>query len=173
MENLVRWSLILELVSELKKSGSWCGETHIQKSTFFLQEMFNVPLKLDYIIYKYGPYSFQLNDDLTALRAYDYLKIISLEPFGVTYELFDQENKLKKFFNSEIKKYSSKIKKVAAEFGIRNVVELERLATAYYLYKINGEKKLEKVAKSVHDIKPHVPYDLALKSIKEVLEITK
>ena len=42
MDNLIRWSILLELISELKNAGSWCGETHIQKSAFFLEEMLEI-----------------------------------------------------------------------------------------------------------------------------------
>ena len=120
MDNLIRWSILLELISELKKEVSWCGETHIQKSTFFLEEMLNVPLELDFIMYKYGPYSFELNDDLTALRAYHYLFIIPQDPYGVSYSLKDEENKLKKFYKKDIEKYSDKISS-AAKFLVKRL----------------------------------------------------
>ena len=39
-----------------------------QKAVYFLQEIFDVPTGIEYILYKHGPYSFDLTADLTALR---------------------------------------------------------------------------------------------------------
>src|ERR1700676_2619421 len=82
MKEPQREALLLEFVRRLKNSGSWCGETHIQKSTYFLQEMMGVPLELNYIFYKHGPFSFELNDRLTALRGNGLVDLRSHEPYG-------------------------------------------------------------------------------------------
>ena len=39
MDRLRKIVILTELASELRKEGSWCGETHIQKATYFLQQM--------------------------------------------------------------------------------------------------------------------------------------
>jgi len=36
--------VILTLLKELKARESWCSETHIQKSFYFLQDLLQVPL---------------------------------------------------------------------------------------------------------------------------------
>jgi len=69
MNRLKRDVVILSLIENLKKKGSWCGETHIQKATYFLQELFDFPLGFEFILYKHGPFSFDLSDKLTAMRA--------------------------------------------------------------------------------------------------------
>ena len=56
MERLQRASILLRLNEELRKSGSWAGETHMQKATFFLQELLAVPLGFDFVLYKHGPF---------------------------------------------------------------------------------------------------------------------
>ena len=171
MDNLIRWSILLELISELKNVGSWCGETHIQKSAFFLEEMLGVPLELGFIMYKYGPYSFELSDDLTALRAYNYIDLMPLEPYGVTYSLKDEENKLKKFYEKDIEEYSEKIFSIAETFGNRTVVELEKLATAFFVYNNENIEDAEEIAKRLNEIKPHVSIQDAEKAVEEMLEI--
>ena len=171
MENLIRWSILLELIDELNRVGSWCGETHIQKSAFFLEEMLEVPLHLDFIMYKYGPYSFDLSDDLTALRAYHYLFLTPLDPYGVTYSLKDGENKLKKFYKKNIEEYSKQISSVAIHFGNKTVVELEKLATAFFINKKEGLNKINEIAKSLHEKKPHVSIQDAEFAIKEMFKI--
>jgi uncharacterized protein YwgA len=170
MDNLVRWSILLELISELKNAGSWCGETHIQKSAFFLEEMLDVPLDLGFIMYKYGPYSFELSDDLTALRAYNYINLMP-QPYGVTYSLQNEENKLKKFYEKEIEKYLDQISSVAETFGNKTVVELEKLATAFFIYNNENIEDAEEIAKRLNEIKPHVSIQDAERAVGEMLEI--
>ena len=171
MDNLVRWSILLELISELKNAGSWCGETHIQKSAFFLEEMLGVPLDLGFMMYKYGPYSFDLNDDLTALRAYNYVSLEPQPPYGVTYSLKDEENKLKKFYEDDIEEYSKKISSVAETFGNKTVVELEKLATAFFIYEKEDIKDVNSIAKRLNEIKPHVTIQDAETAAEKMLEI--
>jgi hypothetical protein len=75
MNRLKRDAVILSLIENLKKKGSWCGETHILKATYFLQELFDLPLGFEFILYKHGPFSFDLSDEFTAMRADMLLKI--------------------------------------------------------------------------------------------------
>lgn len=171
MDNLIRWSILLELISELKNAGSWCGETHIQKSAFFLEEMLGVPLDLGFIMYKYGPYSFELNDDLTALRAYNYISLTPQEPYGVAYSLHDEENKLKKFYEKDIEEFSEKISAVAETFGNKTVVELEKLATAFFIFNNENIEDPEEIAERLNEIKSHVSVKDAEKAAEEMLEI--
>jgi len=49
MDSLKRTAIILELIERMKEQGSWCGETHIQKCSYFLQEMMAVPMGFDFI----------------------------------------------------------------------------------------------------------------------------
>jgi hypothetical protein len=73
MKRQKRDAILLELIDKLERRGSWCGETHIQKATFFLQEMLRVPMDFGFILYKHGPFSFELRDELTAMRADNYI----------------------------------------------------------------------------------------------------
>lgn len=45
MKRLQRDAVILSLIENLRSKGSWCGETHIQKATYFIQELLRVPLE--------------------------------------------------------------------------------------------------------------------------------
>jgi len=69
MDAFERKGVLLDLIDRLNRGGSWCGETHIQKSVYFLQELLGVPLDFNTIFYKHGPYSFDLADELVSLIA--------------------------------------------------------------------------------------------------------
>ena len=44
MNRLERATILVTLIEKLSMEGSWCGETHVQKATYFLQELMGVPL---------------------------------------------------------------------------------------------------------------------------------
>src|SRR2546425_12633108 len=82
MDRLGRDVILLELLRKLREHGSWCGETHMQKATYFLQHLMQVPLDFQFILYKHGPFSFDLRDELTAMRADGLLALQPQEPYG-------------------------------------------------------------------------------------------
>ena len=47
-------------------------ETHVQKAMYLMQELLEVPTEYSFILYKHGPFSFDLSDELTSFRG-DYL----------------------------------------------------------------------------------------------------
>lgn len=167
MKRLERTALILSLMKALKCKGSWCGETHIQKATFFLQGLLNVPLGYDFILYKHGPYSFDLSEDLTAMRADGLVNVVAQPyPYGPT--MVSKESPAIRQYDDFISQYDSQINLVADNLGNKGVSELERLATALF---VTLEKKtangMERAHK-VHELKPHVSVDQALEAVKEV-----
>ena len=87
MERLKRSALVIALIEQLRNKGSWCGETHIQKTIYFLQELLRVPLGFEFILYKHGPYSFDLSDELTAMRADELVELKLQQPYGPSVSL--------------------------------------------------------------------------------------
>jgi uncharacterized protein YwgA len=82
MKRMQRDAVLLSLIKEMKDKGSWCGETHIQKAAYFLQELLGVPMGFEFILYKHGPYSFDLSDEVTAMRADSLLEYKTRVPYG-------------------------------------------------------------------------------------------
>ena len=79
MGRLKRAALLTRLMEWMREHGSWCGETHLQKAAFLAQELMEVPLELEFVLYRHGPYSFDLRDELTGLRGDG---LVRLEPRG-------------------------------------------------------------------------------------------
>lgn len=52
------------IASLLKKHGSWTGETHLQKTAYVTKAVLGIPLSASFILYKHGPYSFDLNKSI-------------------------------------------------------------------------------------------------------------
>jgi uncharacterized protein YwgA len=65
----VRFAIILDVIKRLRAKGSWCGETHLQKALFILQDATKSSFSYKFIMYKHGPYSFDLKNELAAMKA--------------------------------------------------------------------------------------------------------
>ena len=173
MTDSQREALLLKFLSQLKDQGSWCGETHIQKSTYFLQEFTCVPLGLNYIFYKHGPFSFELNDLLTSLRGNDLVVIRSHPPYGPHLHTTVEASEYMSRFPKTIGRYELAIKFVVDKLASKNVAELERLATALYLRLEMPDADDESRAREMNSLKPHVTVQEALAALQEVEEYEK
>ena len=131
MNNSQKVVVLTELIEQMLNCGSWCGETHIQKETYFLQTLTDVPLEFKFALYKHGPYSFELRDKLTELRADEFLELVRRpRPYGPSYETTEHSNRLRMRFKKTMAKYRGPIEFVAKHLGNKGVVELEQLSTA-------------------------------------------
>ena len=72
LDGLEQQAIVVETIARLRSHGSWAGETHVQKSLFFLKNLLRVPLNYNFVLYKHGPYSFDLHHDVGKMRAYQF-----------------------------------------------------------------------------------------------------
>lgn len=150
-------AVISKLVESLQEQGSWCGETHIQKAIYCLQEVTSVPLEFNFILYKHGPFSFDLRDELTAMRAYGFLDIrLNPYPYGPSLCITEMAKALIQDLPKTLQKFNKKINFIAETLAGKGVAELERLATALYVAREEGLKDIDERASIIHKLKPHV-----------------
>ncbi len=173
MKRLQRDAVILSLIENLKANGSWCGETHIQKATYFIQELFGVPLGFEFILYKHGPFSFDLSDELTAMQADMLLRLQPQpRPYGPSLIPGESSELIKRHFPVTLKEYDSQVAFVAVQFSDKKVSELERLATALLVTReIEPDGSPESRAQCITRLKPHVKIDEAQDAVKAVDKI--
>jgi hypothetical protein len=69
VNRLAQEAVLAGLARRLDERGSWSGETHLQKAAYLLHELTDVPFEFEFILYKHGPFSFELRDELSAMRA--------------------------------------------------------------------------------------------------------
>ena len=62
MNRLEKANLLVRLTERLRANKSWAGETHLQKATYILKRVLGVPVEFDFILYKHGPFSFDLRN---------------------------------------------------------------------------------------------------------------
>ena len=166
MHRIAKAALIAELIERLRKKGSWCGETHVQKAIYFLQNLMDVPLKFDFILYKHGPFSFDLRDELTALRADGLLKLETRGLYGARIATTGQSNTIRSHYPRTLSRHEMAIDFITEQIGKKGVVELERLATAMYVTRRSGlQASVESRVKTLVNLKPHIRKEDAQKSV--------
>jgi len=174
MDRLQRAAILTELMDQLRARGSWCGETHVQKAVYFLQEVLGVPTGFEYILYKHGPYSFDLTADLTALRADFLMEFNHRTPgYGPGLVPTPTSAELRARYTRTLANNSRQIEFIAKAFGARGVTELEKLATALFVTREMGDiTEISKRASRIHELKPHVSEPEALTALQELERIT-
>jgi uncharacterized protein YwgA len=173
MERLQKASIIVSFIEELDKKRSWCGETHIQKAMYFLQHLTNVPMEFQFILYKHGPFSFDLRDELTALRADGMLELNIRPPYGPGLLPTQNGKRIRDHFLHTVQIYSRQMEFVAQHLGQKSVIELEQRGTALFVTLKTGIQEQQTRANEINRLKPHVPIDAALTAVQEVDKMKK
>ena len=171
MDRLSRAAILTRLASELRAAGSWCGETHIQKAVYLLQALLGVPTDFRFVLYKHGPYSFDLADELTGLRGDQLLALEVEAPYGPALCADPASERLEVERKQMIARFADHLRYVAQVMGDRTVAQLERLGTALYVTKqtnLGHDGSLPSRAECIHRLKPHVSVDAAAQAVEEI-----
>lgn len=169
MNRLQRAAVLSRLVERLREHGSWAGETHVQKAAYLLEHAAEVPLDYNFVLYKHGPFSFDLRDELNELNA-DGLLVIQPQvyPYGPKLRVTDLGYTNLKRHPKTVERYDDDITRVVDFLGHRGVSTLERLATAFFLHEESPSASDEELAKRLVTIKPHVSRLSALMAVEDL-----
>jgi len=169
MNRLQIAALLTRLVDRLRSHGSWCSETHIQKSTYVAQELGGVPLGFNFILYKHGPFSFDLRDEVTSLRA-DGLLLMEPQafPYGPKFKATETAHQLQQRYPKTLNTHGAALEFVAQNLADKPVAELERLATALFAKANLPDEVNHKRAQWINAQKPHIATDEAVAALEEV-----
>lgn len=149
-------AFILAVIGSLQKHGSWTGKTHIQKALSLLRDSGLTKVPFDFVLYKHGPYSFDVETELEEMKSYG---AITVEPNVAGYGTMVFPGEMAGFVkgNAELSKEEVEAIENACEFvGSRNVTDLERLATASWIRHQEHVTKQADVAKRLNSLKPHI-----------------
>ncbi len=171
MDRLKRVAIVISLIGKMDANDSWCGETHIQKSTFFLEKALRVPLDFDFILYKHGPYSFDLSDEIMSSIADGYIDIRTRYPMGSSIIPSEMGYKLQKRHSEHVDRYVNELDFVSKEIATLNVVNLECLSTALYVTLNSDTIEVIKRATTINQLKPHISIDKAIFFVNKVDEV--
>jgi uncharacterized protein YwgA len=167
LNRIQKAAILARLIERLREQRSWAGETHIQKAVYFLQDLLGCPLGFDFILYMYGPFSFDLRDELTGLRADFILKLeIQSPPYGPKFVPTEIGMAVVQRHPKTLAREETRIEFVAGLFREKGVRELERLATALYTSRELGwNASVQDRARLLHEVKPHVTPEEAVEAV--------
>jgi hypothetical protein len=170
VNELQRTAVLLQLASAMWDQKSWCGETHLQKATYLLQEMMEVPTKFDFVLYKHGPFSFDLRDEISASQAYGLMEIQQRNyPYSPSLVVTEAGQTLCRRYPRTLRTNARSISFVAERLGGKGVAELERLTTAFYVTsELESDAEVDERASLLHELKPHVEQEQARIAVEEI-----
>lgn len=159
------YAIVGQIVQQLKAHGSWCGETHIQKTAFVAKDILGVPLSASFVLYKHGPFSFDLSGILGSMRADRVLALVPQSNYGPSFTIEPAMELVFRQFQNEIGRHAQKIQRVASVFGPKKVADLERIATAIFITLKSPRDSVEARATELNRLKPHIAIPIALSAV--------
>lgn len=171
MDRGERWAQMLTILKTLKAHGSWCGETHVQKSAYFLKDGLGLDLPYSFILYNYGPFSFDIEQLLGELRGVSLIDIFPREPYGPSLVVSPSGRHLMAKSSALDHRFEEQVAFVAEGIGKRNVAELERICTALYMQRHYQNELDEQHARRINRLKPHISEGSALNALQEVRKV--
>jgi uncharacterized protein YwgA len=169
MNELTQKTILVGLAKRLADKGSWAGETHLQKAAYLLSELRSVDFNFDFILYKHGPFSFELHDELASLRAEGLIEGFAPSPrYGPRLLVTARGEKLEQRFEKTMQRYGESLDWITDILGDRGVADLERLATAMWMTRQSPGSSVRSRAEALSGVKPHISLDAAIESVEEI-----
>ena len=99
--------------------GSWCGETHIQKTSYVAKCVEHVPFESEFVLYKHGPYSFDLNAVLNRMRSQGIITLVPQGSYGASYHLNERIwAAINKATGNYFDQFASRVERVCARSDV-------------------------------------------------------
>jgi len=141
---------------------------------FILQDISKSNFGYKFVLYKHGPYSFELNSELTAMRAAQILEFqFPREGYGPSIRTTSFGERIYRTNKENIEGYIAANKFLAEWFSASDVRHLEKVATAYYVTKKNPRDPAVERARKLNSLKPHVDIEAAEQAVRIVDEKRK
>ena len=148
-----RWRIISSAVAAFTASGEDAWRTRVQKLLFFAEEWGDLATKpYEFVIHRFGPYSFDLDRDIAEMQGFGVLERKSVYRLGASYSTSGETTFLHNF------------KPFADWLGNKTVQELEVLATVEFVQNRSREPVTDEVVR----LKPHVSREAVENAIREL-----
>lgn len=137
-------------VAKLRAVRSWTGRLHVHKLLVLAKMLKLANPPFDFALYHYGPYSYELDGTFAMMEAYGRIYRHYERPdYGPRYSLPDGARpKLSP-------RDDRALDRVANWIGKRPAGELEAVATALWIRRIEGAKTGSRCAERLKQVKPH------------------
>jgi len=143
-----RLAFVYGLVEKLEDTG----KIRLQKLVYFLQEAFGVPTGFSFRMHHYGPYSDDLDTEMTRLKMNGYLNIVSdPQGYGFHVNVADEpDGSWRKIIDANM----TEIEKVLVLFGEKTPSQLELMATIHFVDRLRNHPSTGELIKLVNGLKP-------------------
>lgn len=171
-DKVQRRAILLELLRRLRGIGNWGGETHLQKATFLLQDGMGVDVGYEFVLYKHGPFSFPLRNELHGLVGDSLIgHDLKPAPYGPSLRVTEVGEAFLERHRNMLDYYEKEIEETASVVGSSGVMRLERLATALMLARKEPTASDSYLVERLREIKPHIDVDRAMDAVREAREL--
>jgi uncharacterized protein YwgA len=128
------------------------GNAHSKSNVHFAGHCKSQLWIYKFVIYKHGPYSFDLSNELTEMRAAGILELhFPREGYGPSILATDFGERVYRVNKENVEKYDAVSKFLADWFSGSDVRHLERIATAYFVTAKNPrDPAMERARKLEH-----------------------
>jgi uncharacterized protein YwgA len=169
MNQLAQKAILVGLAKRLIDKGSWGGETHLQKTAYLLSELRGVDFDFDFILYKYGPFSFALHDELASMCTEGLMDRFLPSPrYGPRLLVTARGEELERRLGKTMSRYGVSLDWITDILSARGVADLERLATAMWMTRQNPDSSVGSRAEALTGVKSHIPLEDAIQSVEEI-----
>jgi uncharacterized protein YwgA len=145
-----RW--VLGAADALIRHRSWTGRIHIQKHLFLTQLLQLARPPFDFVLYDYGPYSFELDEQIGCLEMFGLLERSYPQPgYGPRYTPTPPGLVLAAQLPGPDR---AALNRVGETLGDRNSQDLELIATCLWFEKREGLSDRKVVVARVKEAKP-------------------
>ena len=145
---LKRLAVIQLIVNELADTG----KIKIQKILYFIQEALGAPLEYRFRMHHYGPFSEDIESDISVMRAVGYIDV-EADANGYGYHITPaSEEQLP--WDSELAKYRGEMVDAIDGLKVLDASDLELFATVHFVQHLLEKASKEDVLDSVSQLKP-------------------
>lgn len=163
-------SFILSVIENLQKYGSWTGKTHIQKTSFLLKVLSKIEVPFRFVLYKHGPYSFELQNEFEEMKSYAATVSGEVTHYGSRFFLGMNATRIQEISPLD-EAVVEEIERICKFVNCKNVSDLEKIATVAW---IHFEEKLidpDGVSNRLHELKPHISSEQASEAYAELQSV--
>jgi hypothetical protein len=156
-------ALIMAVIESLRKHGSWTGKTHLQKALFLLSAAHPKYVPFQFVLYKHGPYSFDVEPELEEMKSYAAVVAEPVPGYGVVLKPGSMAG-----FPARKAPLRPRILQAVDDIcrfvNTKKVTELEPIATAAWIRVREKISDPKMVAERLHALKPHIQVADALRA---------
>ena len=162
-----RFAIMAAVIHQMSQARRDIGKIQLQKLLYFLQNGLGVPLDYRFVMHHYGPYSVQIEDNLSIVRAVGAAQV-SVDPEGYGYHITPGETDITAW-TELVRPHAESISRVVETLGGHDAARLELLATIHFVRSLRRTTTVEDVLAEVRSLKPKFSVDYIRSAYRELV----